>query len=252
MISGGDSFYIHPENIRNIGNRLINSEWPGQEHVGSKHRGRQFSIHRAQITRHILTDSLVPHIRRFRYASKGLAVAPMRFIDPADDWTDALIEVTKRARDVGKSVAMHTHFNHANEFSWITEAAAQKLFAAGVTVRNQTVLLKGVNDNVQAMSTLIRKLANNNVTPVNSLSHHTFFCSFFGRAMFAERSSCIPVLRLHLRSDREGRALPHAASDTAGSRVPDSRHYRRLQHAAIHRRPARRRRQAPRLKLRVL
>lgn len=26
VISGGDSFYIHPENIRNIGNRLINSE----------------------------------------------------------------------------------------------------------------------------------------------------------------------------------------------------------------------------------
>lgn len=92
----------------------------------------------------------------------------MRFLDTSDDWTDALIEVTQKARNVGKSVAMHTHFNHANEFSWITEAAAQKLYAAGVTVRNQTVLLKGVNDDVQTMSTLIRTLADNNIRPVSS------------------------------------------------------------------------------------
>jgi L-lysine 2,3-aminomutase len=127
------------------------------------------------------SPTLVPHIRRFRYASKGLAVAPMRFIDPNDDWTDALIEVEHKARSVGKSVALHTHFNHANEFSWVTEAAAQKLHAAGVTVRNQTVLLKGVNDSVQAMSDLIRKLADNNVTPVRRSTYHVTppfpFCS---------------------------------------------------------------------------
>lgn len=99
----------------------------------------------------------------------------MRFLDTSDDWTDALIEVTQKARNVGKSVAMHTHFNHANEFSWITEAAAQKLYAANVTVRNQTVLLKGVNDDVQTMSTLIRKLADNNVTPVSIPPCHDIF-----------------------------------------------------------------------------
>lgn len=120
----------------------------------------------------MLINPLVPHIRRFRFASKGLAVAPMRFIDEADDWTDALIEVTQRARKFGKSVAMHTHFNHPNEFSWITEAAAQRLFTAGVTVRNQTVLLKDVNDSVQTMSSLIRKLADNNITPVSGLPHY--------------------------------------------------------------------------------
>lgn len=91
----------------------------------------------------------------------------MRFVDPTDDWTDALIEVSNNAKKVGKSVALHTHFNHANEWSWITEAASQKLYQEGVTVRNQTVLLKGINDDVQTMTTLIRKLANNNVDPVS-------------------------------------------------------------------------------------
>ncbi|KAK7720007.1 hypothetical protein SLS64_002188 [Diaporthe eres] len=108
---------------------------------------------------------MLPHIRRFRFASKGVAVAPMRFVDPTDDWTDALIEVTQKARDVGKAVSLHTHFNHPNEFSWITEAAAQKLFAANVPVRNQTVLLKDINSDVPTMSTLIRKLADNNIEP---------------------------------------------------------------------------------------
>jgi L-lysine 2,3-aminomutase len=42
VISGGDSFYILPENIRNIGNRLINSEWPGQEHRPLKPEGDSF------------------------------------------------------------------------------------------------------------------------------------------------------------------------------------------------------------------
>lgn len=94
----------------------------------------------------------------------------MRFVDPTDDWTDALIEVSNKARNAGKSMALHTHFNHANEVSWITEAAAQKLNAAAVTVRNQTVLLKDINDDVQTMSTLIRTLADNTIWPVSSCS----------------------------------------------------------------------------------
>lgn len=97
----------------------------------------------------------------------------MRFVDPTDDWTDALIEVTQKARDVGKAVSLHTHFNHPNEISWITKAAAQKLFAANVPVRNQTVLLKDINSDVPTMSTLIRKLADNNIEPVSIPSSPT-------------------------------------------------------------------------------
>ncbi|KUI67951.1 L-lysine 2,3-aminomutase [Cytospora mali] len=131
VISGGDSYYLQPDQIKSIGNRLID----------------------------------IPHVRRFRYASKGLAVAPGRLIDPEDEWADALIEVSNKAKKAGKSMALHTHFNHPNEFSWMTEMAAQRLNEAGVTVRNQSVLLKGVNDNVDTMSTLLRSLANNNIIP---------------------------------------------------------------------------------------
>lgn len=143
--------------------------------------------------RPLLTKFSVPHIRRFRFASKGLAVAPMRFVDHTDDWANALIEVSQKARDAGKSMALHTHFNHPNEFSWITAAAAQKLYAANVRVRNQTVLLKGINDDVQTMSTLIRTLADNNIDPVSSHSPCTPCAPTFSESSF------IIVLRLHLR-----------------------------------------------------
>lgn len=135
MISGGDSYYLDPEHIQYIGKRLID----------------------------------IPHIRRFRFASKGLAVAPSRFLDPSDGWLAALASVAARARAAGKSVAMHTHFNHPDEISWVTAQAAQQLLEAGVTVRNQTVLLRGVNDDVETMGRLIRSLADNNISPVSMI-----------------------------------------------------------------------------------
>ncbi|TVY82231.1 L-lysine 2,3-aminomutase [Lachnellula suecica] len=131
VISGGDSYYLTPEQLTSIGERLLN----------------------------------IPHIRRFRFATKGLAVTPSRILDPNDPWIDSLINISNLGRKMGKHVAVHTHFNHPNEFSWVTREAAQKLFVNNVTVRNQSVLLKGVNDNVETMGSLIRELADNNIKP---------------------------------------------------------------------------------------
>ncbi|ETS86779.1 hypothetical protein PFICI_00607 [Pestalotiopsis fici W106-1] len=125
VISGGDSFFIGPEHLVEIGLKLIS----------------------------------MPNIKKFRFASKGLAVSPNRFLDPKDNWTNALIYVSQQAEKAGKRMALHTHFNHPNEISWITEKASRRLRDAGVTVRNQTVLLRGVNDDVKTMGTLIRTLA---------------------------------------------------------------------------------------------
>ncbi|KAI0012897.1 hypothetical protein F4779DRAFT_505595 [Xylariaceae sp. FL0662B] len=131
VVSGGDSFYLPAHILEWIGDRLINMK----------------------------------NIERFRFASKGLAVAPHRFLDQQDPWVDALIRVSDKARRAGKHMALHTHFNHPNEISWITEKASLKLLQAGVTVRNQTVLLRGINDDVDTMLTLIQKLAKMAIQP---------------------------------------------------------------------------------------
>lgn len=66
---------------------------------------------------------------------------------------------------MGKQVCLHTHINHANEITWITRLAANKLFKHGVIVRNQSVLLKGVNNNFAALSSLIKGLSDINIQP---------------------------------------------------------------------------------------
>lgn len=136
VVSGGDSYYLQPEHIMMIGHRLVSMD----------------------------------NIKRFRFASKGLAVSPNRILDNDDKWVDAMIAISNKAKEAGKTMALHTHFNHPNEISWITKKACQKLFEAGVMVRNQAVLLRGVNDDVDTMSRLIQELADMAVFPVSEVS----------------------------------------------------------------------------------
>ncbi|GAP90508.2 putative L-lysine -aminomutase [Rosellinia necatrix] len=131
VISGGDGYYLSPHILELIGDRLVNMK----------------------------------NIERFRLASKGLAVAPSRFLNRGDPWVEALLRISDKARRAGKHFALHTHFNHPDEISWITEKASRMLREAGVTVRNQSVLLRGINDNLETMSLLIKKLARMTIQP---------------------------------------------------------------------------------------
>ncbi|CAI6342372.1 unnamed protein product [Periconia digitata] len=136
IISDGDAYYLSAEDLREIGERLLG----------------------------------IPHILRFRFASKGLAVAPGRILDQTDPWASTLIDLSNQGRRIGKQVCLHTHINHPNEITWITRSAANHLFANGVIVRNQSVLLRGVNDDVETMGNLIRSLSEINIQPVSNSS----------------------------------------------------------------------------------
>lgn len=132
VVSGGDTYYLDPEYLSFIGNRLL----------------------------------AIPHVKRFRFASKGLGVCPSRIVDNEDGWFDALVAVSEEGRRIGKQVAFHTHINHPNEITWVTREAARKLFAKGVIVRNQSVFLRGVNNDVGTMKELVKQLADVNIQPV--------------------------------------------------------------------------------------
>ncbi|MBX2812976.1 MAG: KamA family radical SAM protein [Myxococcales bacterium] len=87
------------------------------------------------------------HIDVIRVATRMPATCPMRI-------TPALVEIL---RDYGPTYIM-THFNHEKE---CTEAAARSiklLLDAGIQVMNQSVLLQGINDSVEAIENLNRKL----------------------------------------------------------------------------------------------
>jgi lysine 2,3-aminomutase len=147
VVSGGDAYYLPPDDLRLIGERYD-----------------------AVLLSDIITNFArllgMDNIRRIRFASKGLAVAPGR-IEPGEPWTEALIDLSKQGRKMGKQVCLHTHINHAREITWVTRKAANYLFEHGVIVRNQSVLLKGVNNTFEDISELIKTLTDINIQPVS-------------------------------------------------------------------------------------
>ena len=86
-------------------------------------------------------------------------------------WLEALTAVVDKGRRLGKEVVIHTHFNSPNEISWITEKAMNLLFSRGITVRNQSVLIRGVNDDAQTMQLLVKRLSWINVHPYYVYMH---------------------------------------------------------------------------------
>ena len=120
---------------------------------------------------------------------------------------------------------LHTHFNHPNEITGITEDAMNKLFERGITVRNQSVLQRGVNDSPETMTLLVKRLGHVNVHPYYVYVHD-----------LVKGVEDLRTSRRHGALHREARA----------------RLDRGLQHADVRRRRARRRRQARRALVRVL
>ncbi len=178
VVSGGDAYYLQPEQLAYIGQRLI----------------------------------AMPNIRRFRFASKGLAVAPSRFLDAQDTWFAALVSVADAARKAGKAMALHTHFNHPRELSWVSEQAARRLWDAGVLVRNQTVLLRGVNDDAATMGVLIRRLADNNIVP-----YYVYQCDMVEKVEHLRTPlQTILDLEAQLRGSIAGFLLPQFVVDLPG------------------------------------
>jgi lysine 2,3-aminomutase len=136
VVSGGDAFFLPANRLRHIGETLL----------------------------------AVPHIRRIRLATKGPAVMPMKILSD-HAWRDAVIYLSDLGRSLGKEVCLHTHFNHPREITEITERAMVSLFSAGVKVRNQSVLIRGVNDRVDTMQRLVKRLSYINVQPYYVYQH---------------------------------------------------------------------------------
>jgi lysine 2,3-aminomutase len=92
----------------------------------------------------------IPHIRDIRLATKGLMGLPQHFLQ--DDVLASLDRLARKAiaRDV--DLAVHTHVNHANSLTPLVAKATRKLLDMGFRdVRNQGVLLRGVNTTAQAL-----------------------------------------------------------------------------------------------------
>jgi lysine 2,3-aminomutase len=95
---------------------------------------------------------------------------PMKIITHKE-WLDALTAIVDRGRKLGKDVVLHTHFNAPEEITWISERAMGMLFERGIFVRNQSVLIRGVNDTPERMQLLVKRLGHVNVHPYYVYMH---------------------------------------------------------------------------------
>jgi lysine 2,3-aminomutase len=127
--------------------------------------------------------------------------------------------VVELGRKLHKEVVLHTHFNHPNEITGITRDAMNRLFERGITVRNQSVLQRSVNDTPETMRLLVKRLGHVHVHPYYVYVHDLVKGTEDLRTTVADRDR-----------HREARA----------------RLDRGLQHADVRGRRARRRRQARR------
>jgi EF-P beta-lysylation protein EpmB len=93
-----------------------------------------------------LTDALaaIPHLRRLRIHTRLPIVLPDRVDDALVAWLRAL----------PWPVVVVVHANHANEFDATVDAAMARLRGAGATLLNQAVLLRAVNDDLEALADL--------------------------------------------------------------------------------------------------
>ena len=99
----------------------------------------------------------VENIRDIRLATKALIGLPQHWLQP--DVVEGVNRVATIARSRGVSIAMHTHANHANSVTPLVAKAADAMLQAGLRdVRNQGVLLNGVNADPHALLDLCFRL----------------------------------------------------------------------------------------------
>src|SRR5690606_26638436 len=113
----------------------------------------------------ILSLLEVENIRDIRLASKGLMGVPQHFLQ--DKVLQAMDRMASTAVKRGVSLALHTHVNSAQSLTPLVAEAAGKLLEMGFRdVRNQGVLLRGVNDSSKALLDLCFKLQDHgHITP---------------------------------------------------------------------------------------
>ena len=105
----------------------------------------------------LLTD--IEHLDLIRFGTRMPVVLPQRIT------TDPELLHLLRKYGTRKQLCVVTQFNHPKEITTESSAAVKMLLETGIPVRNQTVLLKGVNDEAQVLGTLLRKLTRTGVIP---------------------------------------------------------------------------------------
>lgn len=117
--------------------------------------GDPLSLSTAKLTELSQGLAELPHVRRVRIHSRLPVVLPERIDGAFCDWLASLPQQT----------VVVIHANHANELDASVQAACERLRAVGAMLFNQSVLLRDINDDADALADLSERLIACGVTP---------------------------------------------------------------------------------------
>lgn len=163
--------------------------------------------------RHLLTRlHNIPHVEFVRIGSRIPVFLPQRI-------TDELCAILRECGPVWMSI----HANHPKECTQDLYRACEKLSFAGVPLGNQSVLLRGVNDSLDTMKSLVHRLLQMRVRPYYLYQCDLITGSSHLRSDIATGLEIIQGLRGHT----SGYAIPQFVIDApgGGGKIPVNPEY---------------------------
>lgn len=147
----------------------------------------------------------IPHVELIRLGTRLPVTLPFRV-------TDDLCKMLERFHPIW----VNTHFNHPGEVTADAAAACDRLLRAGIPVGNQSVLLKGVNDDVATMKQLCETLVRMRVRP---------YYVYQAQLLEGTEHFRVPIedgieLFRQMRGRTSGFAIPQYVLDTPHGKVP--------------------------------
>ena len=161
--------------------------------------GDALSLENAVLERLICKLRQCPHIDVIRLCTRMVCSQPQRIRDPK------LLEILRTFAPI----YVNTQFNHPNEVTQDSAQALQLLRESGCILGNQSVLLRGINDDARILEPLYRWLLREGCRP-----YYLFLCDVAqGTQHF--RTSIQAGLRIMeaLRGRLSGLAIPHFVVD---------------------------------------
>lgn len=152
----------------------------------------------------------IPHVEVIRIGSRIPVKLPYRI-------TDDLCRMLERYHPLW----LNTHFNHPNELTPDAAEGLDRLLRAGIPVGNQTVLLRGVNDDAETMKALCEGLVRLRVRP-----YYLYQAQVIGgTASFRTSIEKGMEIMEALQGRTTGFAIPKYVLDTPFGKVPLTRSY---------------------------
>ena len=140
----------------------------------------------------------IEHLEIIRIGSRVPVTLPQRI-------TPELCKILKQYHPF----YINTHFNHPREVTAETERACSLLADAGIPLGNQTVLLRGVNDDAEIMKELMKKLLAIRVKPYYIYQADLVFGTDHFRTSVEKGLEIVSALRGHI----SGLGVPHYVID---------------------------------------